>query len=67
VSFPVDKEDFEASDLRTIPSYPESFKKVLAVYERLARRIIGLDQFDRISCLSASIICGLCAELALIK
>lgn len=41
-------------DLRSIPSYPEPFRKIMEVYERLAKQTVGLDQFDRISCVPTS-------------
>ena len=41
-------------DLRSIPSYPEEFRKTIEVYERLARKAVGLDKFDRISCVPTS-------------
>ncbi len=41
-------------DLRSIPSYPESFRKVIELYEVLVRDTMGLDSFDRISCVPTS-------------
>ncbi len=41
-------------DLRSIPSYPEAFRKVIRIYERLVKEEIGLDQFDRVSCVPTS-------------
>jgi len=41
-------------DLRALPSYPESFKKVMKIYEALLKNTVGLDKFDRISCVPTS-------------
>ncbi|MFC1506852.1 orotate phosphoribosyltransferase [Thermoproteota archaeon] len=41
-------------DLRALPSYPESFKKVMEIYEVLLKNTVGLDKFDRISCVPTS-------------
>jgi orotate phosphoribosyltransferase len=41
-------------DLRALPSYPESFKKVIEIYESLLKNTVGLDKFDRISCVPTS-------------
>jgi orotate phosphoribosyltransferase len=41
-------------DLRALPSYPESFKKVIEIYESLLKNDIGSDKFDRISCVPTS-------------
>ena len=41
-------------DLRSIPSYPESFRKVMDFYEILVKEKVGLDNFDRISCVPTS-------------
>ncbi|MBS7623819.1 orotate phosphoribosyltransferase [Candidatus Bathyarchaeota archaeon] len=41
-------------DLRSVPSYPEPFRKVIEIYERLAKQKVGLDRFDRISCVPTS-------------
>lgn len=41
-------------DLRSVPSYPESFGKVIQIYEKMARENIGLSQFDKISCVPTS-------------
>ncbi len=41
-------------DLRALPSYPESFKKVMEIYETLLKDNIGLEKFDRISCVPTS-------------
>ena len=41
-------------DLRALPSYPESFKKVMEIYETLLKNAIGLEKFDRISCVPTS-------------
>ncbi|WP_455369144.1 orotate phosphoribosyltransferase [[Eubacterium] cellulosolvens] len=41
-------------DLRALPSYPESFKKVMEIYEALLRKTVGLEKFDRISCVPTS-------------
>jgi orotate phosphoribosyltransferase len=41
-------------DLRALPSYPESFKKVMDIYEALLKKTVGLDKLDRISCVPTS-------------
>jgi orotate phosphoribosyltransferase len=41
-------------DLRSVPSYPEPFRKVIGLYERLVKQKVGLDKFDRISCVPTS-------------
>ena len=41
-------------DLRTLPSHPESFKKVIEIYEILLKNTVGLDNFGRISCVPTS-------------
>jgi len=41
-------------DLRSIPSYPESFRRVIEIYEKLVKDEIGIEEFDRISCVPTS-------------
>jgi orotate phosphoribosyltransferase len=41
-------------DLRALPSHPESFKKVIEIYEVLLKNTVGFDKFDRISCVPTS-------------
>jgi orotate phosphoribosyltransferase len=41
-------------DLRALPSYPESFKKVMEIYELLLKDTVGIDNFNRISCVPTS-------------
>ncbi|MBS7626662.1 orotate phosphoribosyltransferase [Candidatus Bathyarchaeota archaeon] len=41
-------------DLRSIPSYPEAFKKIMGFYGVLVKEEVGLDNFDRISCVPTS-------------
>ncbi len=41
-------------DLRSIPSHPESFRRVIEIYEKLVKDDIGIEEFDRISCVPTS-------------
>ncbi|MGQ9542796.1 MAG: orotate phosphoribosyltransferase [Candidatus Bathyarchaeia archaeon] len=41
-------------DLRSIPSYPEAFRKVMEFYGVLVREGVGLESFERISCVPTS-------------
>jgi orotate phosphoribosyltransferase len=36
-------------DLKLLPSFPEGMKKVISIYEGLARNEVGVENFDRIS------------------